>query len=102
MLSRKHDCADHGDGVKRVGQRHERRVKQWRDAADDFESDETRQHKNVQAIDNIRHGAPYNPDYPGVTSSGREKNFRTRAFTTSPRCVNRVSRMISSEESSWS
>ena len=35
------DRADHGDGVQRVGQRHQRRVQQRRNAANHFKSDET-------------------------------------------------------------
>ncbi len=38
---------------KGVGQRHQRSVQQRRDVADDFKSDESRQHENEQCIDQV-------------------------------------------------
>src|SRR5580698_668418 len=47
------DRADYGDGIESVGQRHQRSVEQRRDVADDFESDECRQHEDEQRVDQI-------------------------------------------------
>jgi hypothetical protein len=46
VFADQYDGTDHCDGVKGIGERHERRVEQRRDSADDFESDESRQHEN--------------------------------------------------------
>src|ERR1700752_2216366 len=51
VLSYEHDCAHDCDGVKGVGQRHQRRVQEGRDVADNFESDEGRQHENEECVD---------------------------------------------------
>ena len=48
------DGGDHGDGVERVGQRHQRRVQQRRDALDHFEPDEARQDEHVEIGEKIR------------------------------------------------
>ena len=59
------DGADDGDGVEGVGQRHQRRVKQRRDAADDFESDECGQHENVKAGEQIHFISEFPPEQQG-------------------------------------
>ena len=93
------DRADHRDRVERVGQRHQRRVQQGRDPPDHFEADECRQHEHVEAGDQVELHvvAPLGP-----AGGGSAKNSRTRALTTSPPRVSRVSRMISSFRSSAS
>ena len=57
MASGDDDGADHDDGVERVGERHQRRVQQRRDALDQLEADEARQHEDVQIRDEIRRHA---------------------------------------------
>ena len=47
-FTREDDRADHGDGVERVGERHQRRVQQRRDPPDHLESDERGEHEDVQ------------------------------------------------------
>ena len=47
------DGAHHHNRVQRVGQRHQRRVQQRRDSADHFKSDESRQHEDIQAVDEV-------------------------------------------------
>ncbi len=75
------DGADDGDGVESVGERHQWRVKQRRDAADDFESDECGQHEDVKASEQIQL-------HFGVSSlaarAGNWKSSRRRALTMSP------------------
>src|SRR5205085_1701159 len=66
----------HGDSRDRVGERHQRRVQQARDAADHPQPDERRQHEHEQHRPVVVHG-----------------------FRTSPAWVTHVSRMISSEKS---
>ncbi len=53
LLAHQDNCADDGDGVESVGQRHERRMQQGRDVADDFESDEGRQHEYEKRVDQV-------------------------------------------------
>src|SRR5207237_802858 len=94
VLSGKDDCADYGDGIQRVGQRHQRSVQQRRDAADHLKPDERRQHKNVQAGNQIQ------LHHFGASSfcarAGSAYISRNLGFATSPPCVTNVSRMISS------
>ena len=51
MTSDQDDGADYGDGVKRVGNGHQRSVQQGRDALDDFEADEGREHEDEETVD---------------------------------------------------
>src|SRR5580698_10331597 len=93
VFTGENDGADNGDGVERVGERHQRRVKQRRDAANDFESDECGQHENVEACEQIQL-------HCGVSSlaarAGSWKSSRRRELTMSPPCVTSVSRRMSS------
>src|SRR5258708_704163 len=91
----KNDGADNSDGIERVGQRHQGGVQKRGNAAYDFKSDKRGQHENVEAGKQIQlHDFATSFDSAG--STGREKNSLTRGFTTSPPCVNIVSRTISS------
>ena len=57
LLAGEQNRADDGDGRDRVGQRHQRRVQQPRDAPDDVEADERRQHEHEQPVEEIElHG----------------------------------------------
>src|SRR5713101_9238573 len=49
VLASQNNGADDGDGVQRVGEGHERRVQQGRDAANHFETNETRHHEDEKA-----------------------------------------------------
>src|ERR1700730_2390257 len=95
MFSRQQDCANHGNRVERIGQRHQGRVQKRRYAADNLETDKARQHEHVKAGNLIRLH-PSLPSFCSATRGGSEKNSRTRALTTSPPCVTNVLWMISS------
>src|SRR5579884_3497513 len=98
-------------------------MQQRGDAADDFKSQKSRQHKNVKVCDKtLWHGALLHfnnlvlretgrpsqaaaqpavlTEKPSALSAGSEKNSRTRAWTTCPPCVIIVSRVISSSRAS--
>src|SRR3977135_1594247 len=47
VFSRQQDCADHGNGIERVGQGHQRRVQERRYSADYLETNKARQHEYV-------------------------------------------------------
>ena len=94
LLAGQDDRADHGDRIERVGQRHQRRVEQRRDAPDHLEPDECRQHEHVEARNQVELHRSAPSGMP--RSAGSAKNSRTRALTTSPPWVSSVSRMISS------
>src|ERR1700730_11517712 len=95
MFSREQNCADHGNRIERVGQRHQRRVKERRHAPYDLEADKTCQHENVKTGNQIRLHL-YLVSFWTATRGGSEKNSRTRGLITSPPCVTRVLWMISS------
>src|SRR4029077_9629459 len=54
VFAGQNDGADHGDGVERVGEGHQRGVQQWGNAANDFKSDESGEHENVKAGDQVQ------------------------------------------------
>src|SRR5271155_31775 len=53
MFAGEDDGADDGDGVERVGEGHERGVQQRSDLADDFKTNESGEHENVEAGEQI-------------------------------------------------
>src|SRR6202158_1384519 len=53
FLSYKNDGTHDGDGIERVGQRHQRSMQQRRNVADDFESNEGRQHENEKGVEQV-------------------------------------------------
>src|SRR5579863_274190 len=53
FLADQDNGADHGNRVERIGQRHERRMQQGRDVADDLESDKGRQHEYEKCVDQV-------------------------------------------------
>src|SRR6266849_1113557 len=94
-LSRQDDCADNGDGVQRIRERHQWRVQERRNSADHFEADKRGEQEYVQTCNQVQlHQAP--PPAGAACSAGIEKNSLTRAFTISPSRVTSVSRVISS------
>src|SRR5690348_6434989 len=95
VFAGQNDRADNCDRVQRIRQRHQRRMKQWRNAPDHFKSNERGQHKNVEAGQQVQlHDFATSFEAPG--KAGSKKNSRTRALTTSPSLVSNVSRTISS------
>src|ERR1700677_481306 len=50
-LADQHNRADDGDGIEGVGERHEWRVQQGRNVADDLEADEAGQHEDEECVD---------------------------------------------------
>src|SRR4029077_2984716 len=54
VFAGQNDGADHGDGVERVGEGHQRGVQQRGNAANDFKSDESGEHENVKAGDQVQ------------------------------------------------
>src|SRR5579864_4115757 len=83
------DGTDDGDGVEGVGERHQRRVEQGRDVADDFEADEGCEHEYEEGVDDVgRHGVSSQFSVASTQIAGAKagslKNSRTRAFTISP------------------
>src|SRR5580704_6374349 len=94
-FANQNDRAHDRDRVQCVGQRHQRRVQQRRNPANHFESDESCQHEDVKAGQEI-HFHQAAPPAGVVCNAGSAKNSRTRVFTISPLCVSNVSRMISS------
>src|SRR5712692_522902 len=95
VLTGKNNGADHGDGIERVGQRHQGCVQKRRNTPYDFESDKRGQHENVEAGEQIQLHDFATP-FDSAGRAGSEKNSLTRALVTSPPCVNIVSRTISS------
>src|SRR5947209_4334254 len=55
-LADQYDRAHNGNGIKRVGERHQRRVQQRRDMADDLEADESCEHEYEEGVDEVGHG----------------------------------------------
>src|ERR1035437_8554540 len=101
VFSHQYDCADHGNRIQSVGQRHQRRMKKRRYAADNFETYESRQHEHIKTRNQI-HLHRYFVSFCSATRGGSEKNSRIRPLTTSPSRVTRVFWTISSSRLSWS
>src|SRR5262245_29323872 len=114
MPPHEHNRAYDGDRVESIGDRHQRRVQQWRDPLDNLKADKPRQHENEQTINEccthasypslLRVPHPYRVlcgrgdfDYlPCATNAGNPNASLTLPFTTSPPCATNVSRMMSS------
>src|SRR5271165_754767 len=92
LLAGDQNRAHHGDRRNRVGERHQRRVQQRRHTANQLKAQEGRQHEYPQIEFVLAHYYFAPPARTGVSPSFSI----TRVCTTSPPCVTRVSRMISS------
>src|ERR1019366_9479871 len=93
LFSHQYDCADHGNRIQSIGQRHQRRMKKRSYAADNFETDDCRQHEYIKTRNQIHR---YLVSFCSTTRGGSEKNSRIRPLTTSPSRVTRVLLMMSS------
>lgn len=74
MFAGPNNCTHYRDGIQHVGQRHQGRMEERRDPADDFEANETGQHKYAETGEQIQlHDLfPSEVAATGAAKAGRE------------------------------